>query len=96
MIRAALAAAVCALALALVACGDDDDKSDGSTTSRRPAQGTDLAAIKDYLLSHTERLVGDTGAVRERRGLLRARQVAETTSTTPRCSTSTAPKCAGW
>jgi Imelysin len=64
MIRPALAAAVCALALALVACGDDD-KSDGSTTSEATAQGTDLGAIKDYLLSHTERLVGDSGAVRE-------------------------------
>jgi hypothetical protein len=49
MIRPALAAAVCALALALVACGDDDDKSDGSTTSEATAQGTDLGAIKDYL-----------------------------------------------
>jgi len=64
MIRPALAAAACALALALVACGNDDDSIDSSTTSSS-AQGTDLAAIKDYLLSHTERLVGDSAAVRE-------------------------------
>ena len=64
MIRPALAAAACALALVLVACGDDDDKSDGSTTSEATAQGADLAAVKDYLLSHTERLVEDSGAVR--------------------------------
>jgi hypothetical protein len=65
MTRPALAAAACALALVLVACGSDDDKSDGSATSEAAAQGTDLAAIKDYLLSHTERLVEDSGAVRE-------------------------------
>jgi hypothetical protein len=65
--RAALAAAACALALALVACGDDDDSSsDGNTdTASNAAEGANLAAIKDYLLDHTERLVADTAAVRE-------------------------------
>jgi hypothetical protein len=65
--RAALATAVCALALALVACGDDDDSSsDGNTdTASNAAEGANLAAIKDYLLDHTERLVADTAAVRE-------------------------------
>jgi hypothetical protein len=65
MIRPALAATACALALALAACGDDDDSSDGSSTSTGTAQGADLAAVKDYLLSHTERLVGDSAALRE-------------------------------
>jgi hypothetical protein len=67
MIRPALAAAACAFALALVACGDDDsssDNSDGGGTSTT-AQGTDLAAVKDYLLAHTERLVTDSAALRE-------------------------------
>jgi hypothetical protein len=64
--RPALAALACALALALVACGDDDDSSTDTTESSAPAaEAADLAAIKDYLLEHTERLVGDTGAVRE-------------------------------
>jgi hypothetical protein len=64
--RPALAALACALALALVACGDDDDSSNESAESSAPAAAAaDLAAIKDYLLEHTERLVADTGAVRE-------------------------------
>ena len=66
MTRPALAAAACAFALALAACGDDDSSSDGSDDSgTTAAQGADLAAIKDYLLSHTERLVADSGALRE-------------------------------
>jgi hypothetical protein len=64
MIRPALAAAACALAVALAACGDDDS-SDSSTTTSSAAEATDLAAIKDYLLEHTERLVTDSGAVRQ-------------------------------
>jgi hypothetical protein len=63
--RAALAAAACALALALVACGDDDSSDDATEPATTTAQGADLAAIKDYLLEHTERLVADTAAVRE-------------------------------
>jgi hypothetical protein len=50
-----------ACALALVACGKDDSGSD--TGSSQPA-GTDLTAIKQYLLAHTERLVADSDAVR--------------------------------
>jgi hypothetical protein len=64
--RLALAAVACALALALVACGDDDDSSSDTTEAEAPAaNAADLAAIKDYLLEHTERLVADSGAVRE-------------------------------
>jgi hypothetical protein len=61
--RSALAAAACALALA--ACGDEEEPADRDGTSAPPAQGADLAAIKGYLLEHTERLVADTGRIRE-------------------------------
>jgi hypothetical protein len=61
MTRPALAAVACTLALALGACGNDDSKSEPEPA----APGTDLAAIKDYLLAHTERLVGDSGALRQ-------------------------------
>jgi len=64
MTRPALAAAACAFAVALAACGDDSS-SDGSDSGTSAAQGTDLAAVKDYLLSHTERLVADSAALRE-------------------------------
>ena len=65
-LRLALLAAGCALTLGLAACGDDDD-SDGEAerTTTTAAQGADLAAIKTYLLEHTERLVADTGRIRE-------------------------------
>jgi hypothetical protein len=63
--RAALAAAACALALGLAACGDDDDSSDTTDSAATTAQGANLGAIKDFLLEHTERLVADTGAIRE-------------------------------
>ena len=64
--RSALAALTCALALLPAACGDDDEDSSGqqSDTSTSTTQGADLAAIKDYLLEHTERLVADTGEIR--------------------------------
>ena len=64
--RSALAALTCALALLPAACGDDDDESSGeqSDSSTSAAQGADLAAIKDYLLEHTDRLVTDTGQIR--------------------------------
>jgi hypothetical protein len=66
MLRRLLVLAVCAVALTAVACGDDDDSSeDSSTTTETAARGADLAAIKDYLLEHTERLVTDTGRIRE-------------------------------
>jgi hypothetical protein len=61
----ALAAAACSLVL-LTACGDDKSVSgeasgeQGTTT----AKGVDLAAVKAYLLAHTERLVNDTTAQR--------------------------------
>jgi hypothetical protein len=63
MTRPALAAAACALALALGACGKDSD--DSSDTATPASTGTDLAAIKDYLLAHTEQLRTDSGAVRQ-------------------------------
>jgi hypothetical protein len=46
--------------LALAGCGgsDDDTQSEKPTT----AQGTNLAAIKSYLLAHTERLKTDSAA----------------------------------
>jgi hypothetical protein len=57
----ALAAAVCSLAL-VTACGDD--KSSGEQRASTTANGVDLAAVKAYLLEHTERLANDTAAVR--------------------------------
>ena len=62
----ALAALTCSLALLSAACGDDDDDTSGeqSDASTSTAQGADLAAIKDYLLEHTDRLVADTGQIR--------------------------------
>jgi hypothetical protein len=58
--RVELAAAACALALSVAACGEDNSSSTASTA----AEGTNLAAIKDYLLDHTERLTRESGAVR--------------------------------
>jgi hypothetical protein len=62
-----LVAAACVPALSLSACGEDDggDSDSDNAATTASAQGADLAAIKDYLLEHTERLVGDTGALRE-------------------------------
>ena len=55
-------------ALALAACGDDDSGSDQeatkTSTTDSAAQAADLDAIKGYLLEHTERLNGDTAAIR--------------------------------
>jgi Imelysin len=61
MLRPVLAATAAALALAIAACGNDESEPEPA----KAPQGTDLAAIKDYLLAHTERLVTDTGAVRQ-------------------------------
>jgi hypothetical protein len=61
--RLALAAGAFALALGLLACGADDEASEGRSETSA-AQGADLAAIKGYLLEHTERLVADTGEIR--------------------------------
>jgi hypothetical protein len=63
--RLALPAVACALALALVACGDDDSSNETTEAEAPAAEAADLAAIKDFLLEHTERLVADSGAVRE-------------------------------
>ena len=61
--RSAVTAVTCTLALA--ACGDDDDSSpQQGETFTSAAQGADLAAIKDYLIEHTERLVVDSGRIR--------------------------------
>jgi Imelysin len=57
----ALAAAACSLAL-LAACGDD--KSPSEDNGAATAKGEDLAAVKSYLLEHTERLVNDSAASR--------------------------------
>src|ERR671921_238410 len=53
MLRPVLAATAATLALATAACGNDDSPSEAA----KAPQGTDLAAIKDYLLAHTGRLV---------------------------------------
>ena len=63
--RATFAAAACTLCLTFAACGDDDSSRDGSDDGATAAEGTDLAAIKDYLLNHTERLASDSGAIRQ-------------------------------
>jgi hypothetical protein len=53
------------VALGAAGCGGNDDDKDGAATARpAAAKGTDLGAIKDYLLAHTERLVADTGRLR--------------------------------
>jgi hypothetical protein len=54
--RAQLLAACVALA-ALAGCGSDDE----TATPARPAAGTDLSAIKSYLLEHTSHLQQQTG-----------------------------------
>jgi hypothetical protein len=53
------------VALGAAGCGGNDDDKDGAATTRpAAAKGTDLGAIKDYLLAHTERLVADTRRLR--------------------------------
>jgi uncharacterized protein (UPF0335 family) len=44
-------------------CGGGDDQPTGSSKAT-PAEGTDLGAIKAYLLEHTERLQGETATLR--------------------------------
>jgi len=61
--RAAISIATLALGLALSACGDDESPSEQDSSSA--VQAADLRAIKGFLLDHTERLVGDTVAIRE-------------------------------
>ena len=62
--RPALAAGLCAVMLALPGCGDDRAPSEQSETEAVAPQGGDLAAIKGYLLQHTERLRRDAGRIR--------------------------------
>ena len=54
------------VALGVAGCGGNDDDGGGATATQAAtaAKGTDLSAIKDYLLAHTERLVSDTGKLR--------------------------------
>ena len=80
-------------ALALVACGDGL----GATAPRAPPAApaaTDLAAIKDYLLEHTERLVADTGAIAPGTPRTTTRSPRPRTSTTRACSRRIATRCA--
>ena len=53
--------------LFLAACGDDDSSSESSesTPAATEAGGTDLAAIKTYLLDHTTRLQEDVADLKE-------------------------------
>jgi hypothetical protein len=52
-------------ALALGACGSDDDSSDttASTTATTATAQIDYQAIQDYLYDHTRQLVGDTATI---------------------------------
>ena len=54
------------VALGVAGCGgnDDDKRRRDGHAAGAAAKGTDLSAIKDYLLAHTERLVADTGTLR--------------------------------
>jgi hypothetical protein len=62
--RAGLALAA-VVALGAAGCGgNDEDKASTTATQAAAAKGADLSAIKEYLLSHTERLVADTGKLR--------------------------------
>ena len=51
-------------ALTLAACGGNDRSSERTPAASTPS-GTDLSAIKTYLLQHTDRLSGDVGTLRE-------------------------------
>jgi hypothetical protein len=64
-LRTLLRALPLVLALILAACGGDDDSDDAARPAKTPASEPNLAAIKSYLLSHTERLTGETKAIRE-------------------------------
>ena len=55
-----------ATAVAVAGCGDDDDTSSGTTATKEPAAvETDLTAVKDFLLDHTDRLKTEVTAIRE-------------------------------
>jgi hypothetical protein len=64
-LRAAAPLAVAATLL-LAACGSDDDEgSAGSATTTTQQSAADYGAVKDYLAEHTDRLVAETGKLRE-------------------------------
>jgi hypothetical protein len=59
-------ALVCLAASALLAAGCGDDGSgDRPAAPAAPAAGSDLGAIKSYLLDHTTRLTDETGVLRQ-------------------------------
>jgi Imelysin len=62
-LRPVLLVLICAFALA--ACGGDDDSSSEKTPAAPKQSGTDLGAIKAYLLDHTQRLSGDVATLKE-------------------------------
>ena len=57
-------AVLVAAALAVAACGDDDNGTPEGPAETEATQDAGLAAIKGYLLEHTERLVDDTAEIR--------------------------------
>jgi hypothetical protein len=56
--------ALVAAALSVAACGDDDKGASEGRAETAATQDAGLAAIKGYLLEHTERLVDDTAEIR--------------------------------
>jgi hypothetical protein len=61
--RGLLAAlAACAAVAGFAACGDDDD-GEQAQTSTTQSTARNLAAVKTYLLEHTERLQGDAAGI---------------------------------
>jgi hypothetical protein len=68
-VRRWLAAAAIAVGLATggAACGGDDEseQADAEQAANQASSDKELAAIKTYLLEHTERLKADTAAIRE-------------------------------
>jgi hypothetical protein len=64
-LRAATPLAVAATLL-FAACGSDDDEgSAGGATTTTQEAAADYGAVKDYLADHTQRLVAETGKLRE-------------------------------
>ena len=57
-------AVLVAAALAVAACGDDDNGTPEGPAETEATQDAGLAAIKGYLLEHTARLVDDTAEIR--------------------------------
>ncbi|HEX7289993.1 MAG TPA: hypothetical protein VF250_02595 [Conexibacter sp.] len=64
--RRTLAAALAlSAALAVSACGSDDDNSSRSNTATTAAVSADLGPVKRYLLDHTERLLANTATLQQ-------------------------------